>query len=171
MQPDFELTSIIMFYGIAVATFAFALWRGGPPEKLAVAIMVAAFSFQSACYALIPPRFLEIDAASLLTDLICLIGLGWLALNAKRAWPIWATALILVSTASHISRLIHIEIEPLVYSIMRTTPTGCVLLLIAAGTFAYRRRLKLNGEDSNWVDWQDVTRKRFVPSRAPRLEE
>lgn len=171
MQPDLGLISIFLFYLIGIASLALSFARGGAPEVAAASILIGAFLFQAACYALAPPRFIQVDGVSLLTDLICLIGFGWLALDAKRIWPLWATAFLLVGTASHIARLIELEIEPLAYSIMRTTPTACVMILMALGSLTHRHRLRRYGEDSAWTDWERVMRSRFVASKGWRFPD
>ncbi len=118
--------------------------------------MVAGAIFEAVLHIFIPPRFVAIDFAGLSADLFLLGGFGWLALNARRIWPIWAAAFELLSLASHIARTIPVDIEPMAYSIMKSAPTGMAIITLAIGTFAHVRRVGRFGSDPSWMDWDNL---------------
>ncbi|WP_394731291.1 hypothetical protein [Altererythrobacter sp. GH1-8] len=137
-----------------------ALVKGGTPERIGVGLLVGVTSLQAILYATVPPRFTELDLIAGLADLAFFLGFGWLAIKAKRAWPICASAFQIISLASHVAREIQIQIEPMAYSIMKSTPTGMAIILIGIGTVMHMRRLNANGEDADWTDWNRLRLKR-----------
>lgn len=153
MQPDFEYLSISVFYAALITGLLVALWKGGQPEKFGVLVLVAITVIQLSASALFPPRFDDVDPVALLTDTIALIGFGWIAIHARRVWPIWAAAFQLLSVASHFARYVQLGIEPMVYSILKSGPTGLAIILLIVGTLLHRRRVLKYGKDPSWMDW------------------
>lgn len=159
MPPDLQNFSVWLFYAIMVLAAVVAMAKGGAPERLGCAMILAALLFQFGLYALVPPRFAAVDLVSFPTDLLLLIGFGWLALRAKRMWPLWAAALQLISVTSHIARYIHIEINPMVYAYMKSAPTGLAIIALTIGTIGHMRRVKRFGSDPAWMDWRAIGQK------------
>ncbi len=91
-MPDFRFPSIVLFFAITALTLLFAFVRGGRPEKIGGLLVVAGAIFEAVLHIFIPPRFVAIDFAGLSADLFLLGGFSWLALNARRIWPIWSRA-------------------------------------------------------------------------------
>lgn len=163
--PDFSHPSIVAFFAIAAIASGLALWKGGQPERYAAAVFLFTVGLQFLLYQLSHPRLSEVDAVSLLTDLILVTGFSAIALNAKRIWPLWAAALQLLSLSSHFPRFVDNEILAPVYAIMSSSPTGVVLLLMIVGTVGHQRRLAKTGHDPDWVDWNHARELRHSAAR------
>ena len=160
MGPELEYLSVATFYAIFFLGLVAAFYRGGAPERAAAAILAGLFAIQSLIYVSVPPRFLNVDLVSFSIDLACFTGMSWIAIHAKRVWPIWAASFQLLSIAAHFARFVQVQIEPLVYSIMKSSPTGAVAMLILVGTILHQERLTKNGSDQSWMDWKSVRRVR-----------
>lgn len=156
MVPDFQVLSIVLFYSLFLISVVAALWKGGEPERWGVGVVVLAFVVQTTAYAVVPPRFIEVDGVALLVDLIALVGFGAIALNAKRIWPLFAASLQLISALSHFSRFVQIEVTGIAYSLVKSAPTGVVILLLLVGTILHQSRLKRRGYDPAWMDWEYI---------------
>ena len=153
MEPGFDHIGIAIFFGIFLITMIVAIWKGAGPERAGAAILAFAFVLQAAAYALVPPAYLNVDLVSVTVDFICFGGLAVVAIYARRIWPIWASSLQLLSLAAHFARQVQVEVEPLVYSIMKTTPTGGALILILVGTLVHQTKIKRFGFDQSWMNW------------------
>jgi hypothetical protein len=152
--PDFSHTSIVLFFLIAAVSIGLALWKGGQPERLAAGIFILASFLQTTLYQFAEPRLLEVDLVGVLADLVLTSGIVAIALNAKRAWTIWASALQLLTLSSHFPRSLDSEIMARAYAILSSAPTGVMLVLLIIGTIGHQRRLMKNGSDADWVDWK-----------------
>lgn len=156
MSPDLQFASIAAYYGVFAFAIVFALWKGGEPERYGIVMLLVGFFVQATAYGVTKVRFESVDPASLLVDLVNLVGFTAIALNAKRYWPLVAAALQLLAVLTHFARFVELEITPLVYSVMRTLPTGGVIVLVIMGTAFHIVRLKRWADDPAWVDWEMV---------------
>lgn len=145
--------TIITFYLVFIVAIICSFKFGGRPEQLGAAFHLTLALFQGAAYSFIPIKFDSVDGISLITDCAGLIAFGWLALTAKRVWPICTTSLFLLSICGHFARWVQIELEPFAYSILRTSPTALCLVLLIAGALKHRKRVARLGHDPSWVDW------------------
>ncbi|MCK0127351.1 hypothetical protein [Erythrobacter sp. F6033] len=163
--PDLEQTSIAVIYGALIVSVGLALWdwiesarqkpnyrEGGVPERFGVLTFVFMFVVQALGYAgkSAQPEFAAVDQISVLSDLIGLTGFLALALNARRFWPLFCTALQGCSVIFHYARDIIPDIIPLAYAIQKSTPTTMALLIVM-GALIYRRwRVSRQGWDMDW---------------------
>ena len=154
MGPELQIGSVALFYGVLALVIILAFMRGGRPEKWGVAVILAMGAWQFSAYGLSPPKFERVDLISVISDAIGFVGFGLIALNAKRLWPIWASSLQLMSLAAHFARLANLDVEPLVYSLLKSTPTGIAIIAIAFGTILHQRRKARSGFDPCWQDWK-----------------
>lgn len=159
MSPNLQFASIAAYYAVFAFAIIYALWRGGEPERFGIVMLLIGFFVQATAYGVTKIQFETVDLASLLVDIINLVGFTAIALNAKRYWPLVAAALQLLAVLTHCARYVELEITPLVYSIMRTLPTGGVIVLVIVGTAFHVARLKRWAEDPPWVDWEMVREK------------
>ena len=149
-MPDLK---ILTFAAILLLSIGFAFARGGGPEKWGALVIVTMTAIQVGSASVEPRRFHEVDIASVVVDTYGVIGFGAIALYARRAWPIWAAALQILSLSSHFARQVDAGVSPMVYALMKSSPTFFVLLALLAGTVAHRRRLRAYGSDPGWMDW------------------
>lgn len=152
MVPNFQYVSVVLFYVVMIATLVLAWAKGGAPERIGAGLVIATVLIQFVFHAFLPPRLATVDMVSLLVDSMMLVGFGWLAIKARRVWPIWATACQLVSVASHSARYFSVEIDPIVYADMKSAPTLLAIIALAIGTIIHDRRLKRFGSDPAWMN-------------------
>ena len=148
--------SIIAFYALFFICILFALARGGGPERSGALAYLGLAAIQVASTLVVRPFYSKVDGVGLLIDSMALIIFGALALSAKRIWPIWAASLQLLALAAHFSRWIELDVEPYVYSLMKSSPTAFALVALTLGTHLHRLRLKRYGTDPDWVNWKSV---------------
>jgi hypothetical protein len=141
----------VIFLSVLAVSTSFALWKGGPPERLGAAVLIAMAVVQIAAHQLIPGRFDNVDPAGFTVDLMGFVGMTVIALYADRIWPLWTAALQLLACAAHVVRLLSIEVEPLVYGTMKSGATFVVLFLLMIGTAMHQYRVRRHGADPSWT--------------------
>lgn len=146
----------IAFFVLMALSLLLAMWKGASPERIGALVIAGMLAWKLTSRAIIPSRFTMVDPASLSTDLLGLLGFGFLALQARRYWPLWATSLQLLSLSAHFARWADIGIAPLVYAVMRYAPTYGVLAALTAGTIMHMQRMRSHGGDPAWQDWSRV---------------
>lgn len=144
--------AIILFYALLVLSVSAALWKGGAPERTGAAIVISTVALEWVGRAFAPPDFNSIYPVALIIDAIATASYGALSLYARRAWPIWATALQILSLTSHFAEGIEPS-HPGIYITMKSGPTLAVLVVLLLGTIFHRRRLRQFGSDPAWMGW------------------
>ena len=147
----------IGFFLLMAFTIPLAIWKGGAPERIGAATLLAMLAWKLLSTIIMPSYFVTVDPGSLISDLLGLLGFGYLALQARRFWPLLATSLQLLSLSAHFARWADIQIAPMVYAVMRYAPTFGVLIVLGAGTIAHMQRMRLHGCDPSWQNWSRVT--------------
>src|SRR5687768_3341129 len=101
-------SQVAVILALVLAGGLISYWRGGPPEKLAAAIIVG-WVFSDAVYHLLfgPSRFDTVDPVHVVLDGAELAAIMWLALRANRVWPMWAAAAQLLCVSGHIAAFIE----------------------------------------------------------------
>lgn len=118
---------------IMLLVCAFALLKGDEMERVGAGAYLIGWlatlliQTESAGHYVVPGLF-----AMDLVMLCVFIGLAW---KSRRAWPIWASGLQLLSVSSHVLRLVERD-TPInaFYSVMNLASYG-VLATLAIGTF------------------------------------
>jgi hypothetical protein len=128
---------------------AYALFRGGTPERLIAGMFIIATA-ATAATGLDEPRLGQTRWGVFAVDLALFIGLGTLALKANRIWPIWITSLQLVTVLSHLINIIMPGLRPAAYVWSITLTSLFMTWALAAATYMHRRRLKQQGADRSW---------------------
>lgn len=144
--------AIILFYALLVLSVSAALWKGGAPERTGAAIVITTLALEWVGRAFVPPDFNSIYPVAVIIDAVATASYGALSLYARRAWPIWATALQILSLTSHFAQGIEPS-HPGIYITMKSGPTLAVLVVLLLGTFFHRRRLRQFGRDPAWMGW------------------
>lgn len=139
--------SLILF----LAAGLFAFWRGGPPEKIAAAIIIA-WIVADIGYHLVygPSGFETVDPVHIVLDGAELIAISWLALCANRVWPLWAAAAQLICVAGHLAAYIEPGGMRLAYWAMTQIPPFVQLIALIAGAGAHAARLRRVGSYRSW---------------------
>ena len=143
------------FFIVLLASIATALLRGGQPEKWGARALIVMTIVQFVGVGVFGVRFGQVDWFPFAVDLIGLASFTAIALFARRIWPLWASALQLVSLTAHFFRVVDIHLHPTVYWLMKSAPTFGVCLILLFATALHRRRLKASGRDASWTEWRD----------------
>lgn len=134
---------ILVFEMLQLGVSAFAILRGGAPERLAGWMLLAAALTSLATGMLGTSQGLSVPI--LAVDGVLLAGLAAIALRANRFWPYWASALQLVAIGVHGARALDPTLLPIVYSRVTGQIAYPMLLVLAIGTYHYVRRTRLQG--------------------------
>ncbi len=125
--------------------------EGGAPERLCAGVISAMFAIQFVGLLATDNRYDQIDPISLSVDLLGLSGMTAIALFANRIWPLWTSAMQLLSCTSHLGREVSGKVEPLVYAVLKTGPTFVVLIILLLGTLLHWRRQRKFAQDPSWI--------------------
>ncbi|MCJ2183828.1 hypothetical protein MTR62_14160 [Novosphingobium sp. 1949] len=142
------------FFILLVVSPGLAAWKGGEPERLGGLVILAMWGLQSFGEYFLPSRFSTVDPVAFCSDLVGTLGFGFIALHARRVWPLWAASLQLLSLSAHFARWADIGIPKIVYALMRGGPTFVVMLVLLAGTLAHWRRMRRVAVDHPWQSWR-----------------
>lgn len=125
--------------------------RGGPPERIAAAIIVV-WVISDVVYHLLfgPSGFNKVDPVHLLLDGGELVAITWLALRANRLWPLFAAAAQLICFSGHVVALIEPGGMQRAYWAMTQLPPYMQLLALVLGAVAHARRLRRIGAYRSW---------------------
>jgi hypothetical protein len=142
---------VLTSLALILAGSGYALWHGGPPERLAAKI-VAVWVLTDVGYHLIfgPSGFIVVDPAHLLIDGAELIAIVWLALQANRMWPIWAAAAQVMTFSGHIVALIEPGGINRAYWAMTQLPPYIQLFALVCGAAFHNRRFRRIGHYRSW---------------------
>jgi hypothetical protein len=142
--------SIPFYYALLLLCWAYALRRGGGPERAGTTILLvgslltlATVSSQAGSYASVETGVFIVDMATLLAFLV-------VAVRAERFWPLWITALQLIGTSGHVVKLVDPDLMPKAYAFAAIFWSYPMVLLLALGTWRHQQRLKRFGVDRSW---------------------
>lgn len=152
-RPGWPPLNMVVYNMLLIGCCAFALWRGGPPEKIGAIVLTVA-SFLTFGVASDSETFQSVEAGISVVDLLCLIAFLALALRADRFWPLWVAALQLMGTAGHAARFVDPDIVDRTYAFMLAVWAYPMILLMFVGTLRHRQRLTQFGSDRSWSYWQ-----------------
>ena len=146
------MTLQLLYWIYLILCSAYVLWRGGPPERIAMVIVIAA-SFLSAVTVSndVTIRYGKVEYGLFLVDIAALVAFTLLALRADRFWPLWITGIHLVGVATHTAKLLSPDVLPLIYSWVQGLWAYPIIALIVVGTIRHRRRRKSFGADNSWI--------------------
>jgi hypothetical protein len=117
----------------------YALWRGGPPERLVGAVNLVAWLITR----VVEDRkdWFDTQWGILSVDIVFLAVLVWLALTRDRWWILFAAAFQLLGVVTHMAILADTQVRSLAYLRSLAIWSYLVLAALAVGTvFADRRR-------------------------------
>lgn len=135
---------------LLVLICAYALWKGGAPERIsAIAFLVAAaLSLLSTVSEL--HRFVRFEWGLLLIDICLLLVLLWLALASTRWWPLFIAGLQVDEVAVHLMRTFAPDTLQLSYLYGNALWSYPMILILWAGTWRHQDRLTRLGSDPAW---------------------
>ncbi|MEM7701527.1 MAG: hypothetical protein AAF251_06275 [Pseudomonadota bacterium] len=195
MLPDLQIALIQFFFITLMMTVLAALvWGGMPseethasrsrlrralpfdpglgPERLAALVLVYMAMVQVGATYISLPKFAEVDASSLLVDVIGLTCFGTLAINSTRWWTLLPASFQLIAVLSHFPRLpMPTELfGEFAYALMKSGATQGAILCVLVGIFQHQARIWNSGPYNYWRDpdfWRELAR---PTSRQPKIE-
>ena len=149
-----------VFTALMLLCCAYAFIGGGAPERIGAAIFLIGSVLTYVALETSPIHYRGVEIGVFIIDFASFLAFVLLALRANRYWPLWVSALVGLGLVGHLAMLLHPRVIPWAYAVVLSIWSYPILLLIAAGTYAHRRRLIGNGADPSW------TRSSGRPGRA-----
>lgn len=141
---------IVIFLILLLMASAYALWKGGGPERMMATILLGMLVVDQLVHLLIPAQFASVDTAHLVLDLIAALLTFMLAMTAHRFWPMVAAVLQTLPLLAHFSRLADVGMHPIAYLTMQVAASWLLPPLLAAATWRHQTRLRRSGSDQSW---------------------
>ncbi len=172
-QPALDLqaaacrsSTVPVYLLLLITCCGYAIWRGGAPERIAAAILMAG-SVLTAMVSTPATRGAGITWPVFIIDLTDQLLLMLLAVYAKRYWTIVAAGIHLLPIAVHVARGLVPAIQAPVYDRAVVVASYLILLLIAAGTQRHRLRRRRFGTDVSWSTFS-MRRASAPPTKSRR---
>ena len=144
------MLQVVFYYSLLSAVWAYALVRGGAPERTAATIIGLGSVVTTLAVSGPANRFASVEVGIFLVDVACLAAFVALALRAERYWPLWIAGLQLIGTTGHAVKLMDPEILRRAYWFIQGFWSYPMLLLIVLGTWRHQQRLAKFGVDRSW---------------------
>ncbi|MDH7639221.1 hypothetical protein [Sphingomonas oryzagri] len=135
---------------LIVIVSLFALFRGGPPERMCAIAFAVADLLTIAALPAQALRWHHEEPGVLVVDMALLAFLVWLSLRSSRWWPLVLAGMQLDTVVVHSVRLVAPDTLPIAYLNGTALWSYPMVLLLAAGTWRHRCRLSAYGEDRAW---------------------
>lgn len=136
------------FFLLLAVCCGYALWKGGAPERQIALLYLAAVALTEIASG--AQRWTSFEIGIFTGDILALFAFVYVTLRAERFWPIWFTAIHVISLAGHGVKMADPNLIPWGYAIAVAKWSYPLLFLIAAGTWCHRRRLARYGADPDW---------------------
>lgn len=141
-----------------------AAWRwGAAPERICTCGMFLFFGPIDFAYHAILSRgsfYATLDLGHFAIDLAVATVFFAVALQANRVYPLWLTALQLLTLLGHFSRQVSEAIGQLAYALLSYSPFILQVTTLAVAIFLHARRVRRYGSYPSW---------RSFSSRSPDL--
>lgn len=136
------------FFALFLVCAAYALVRGGAPERLATLAMIAAV-VGSLVAVRIDLKWNSLFVGVFIVDLLLLAVFIGLAMRANRIWTMAVAAFQLIQTAGHLVAAADLTTPYFAYwtSQLWSFP---IVATLALGAWHHRRRLRIDGHDEPW---------------------
>ena len=143
-------TNMLAYMTLLLVCWAYALWRGGAPERIGATILAIGSFLTAAAIDGGRGSFRGVEVGVVVIDILCSLAFVALALRADRFWTLWIAALQVGGTAGHAVKFIDPHIVPRAYAFMLAAWAYPMLVLLFMGTWRHRRRLARFGADKSW---------------------
>jgi len=141
---------VVLFNVLLASSCLYALWRGGPPERIVGGSLVVAALATILSYSPLAVRFQAVETGLLATDLILFAVLTGVALCADRGWPFVLAGLQLATLGAHVVKAADAAVIKVTYALMISAWSYPMVILLAIGTWRHRRRIARHGFDCDW---------------------
>lgn len=143
---------VMIFNLLYITCCLYAFVRGGAPERIGAAILVANFQLSHWLIAPLPDRYGSTEWGMFAVDGLGFAAFFVLSLFSTRYWPIWMTAVQGVVAFSHFASF-RADIIPIAYGNAVALWAYVLLAMLAVATHRHRLRLRRYGIDPAWT-WQ-----------------
>ena len=150
---------------ILLAIAALALGRGGGPEKAVATTLLIMALADPLGRLVLPQRFDRVDYVNVLIDLAALVALTYIALCARRFWPLCVASLQLATSVSHLVRAMDTEMTQWSYAIMQLGYSYLMMAVTLVGISRQGRRTA-TGSAPRSPDWSPPYRRREPTTSA-----
>lgn len=158
-----------IYLGLLTFNCAYALVRGGAPERIGVLILLTGIAASVATPKASVWRHQHVEIGLLIVDVAMLLAIVLLARRAQRYWPMWWGGLKLCAIIVHFMMLAPL-LRPWSYAVASAAISFPAPLLIAIGAFRHRIRVKRYGNDPSWSEPEHWNADELlVQARADRL--
>ena len=142
---------VVIAFAVIMGGLLMAYLRGGPPERMAAAIIVT-WVVSDVTYSVIfgPSSFVRVDPARVVLDAGELAAITWLALRANRMWPLWAAAAQLICVSGHVAAFVEPGGMRRAYWALTQLPAYIQLIALVCGAVAHARRFERIGPYRSW---------------------
>ena len=140
----------IAFLILLITSSLFAAIRGGPPERIAAASLLAAALASVAVATTFKDRFHHVETGILSVDISLLSILLWLAHRSTRFWPIWIAGFLAAEVFVHLVRPVLPESFTQEYMDAIALWAWFAQIILIIATIRHRRRLRTFGVDIPW---------------------
>ncbi|USU04732.1 hypothetical protein NF700_15060 [Sphingomonadaceae bacterium OTU29MARTA1] len=144
------MTHVILFNIVLLAACAYAFVAGGAPERWTAIVFLGG----AIATFLLPFRhhqsYHTVHLLVLAVDSAVLLGLIGIALRADRFWPMYVSALHLITIAIHGVKAFQPSLVPWMYAGASGKIAYPMLVLLATGAWRHRHRLARFGSDRDW---------------------
>lgn len=138
----------VLFIALWLGVCAYALWRGGQPERLVAVMFLIAAPLSSAVYSSRLWHGMQIGIFTV--DVVMLGLLVMIALRANRYWPIGMAAMQVLQVVGQLLKLVDRDMPILIYWIGAAVWAYPMLTLLLLGTLRHHNREKRLGPEQPW---------------------
>ena len=151
MSSD-ELWVLALNAAILGVPFALSWTWGSAPERVIASAFVGAMVADVAYHAVLNPWtvYETVDLGHLAIGLVMMGILGFVALRANRFYPLWIASLQILVVLSHFAREVSAGVAELAYAVLTYAPYVFQIVILTAGIFAHRRRVRRSGIYPSW---------------------
>ena len=145
------MANVYLFNLMVAMACAYALIRGGPPERVAALITLAGVAAAIGSSIAGFHHYGGVEFDLLWQDIAVLIAFQVLALFADRFWTLWIAGLQLATVGAHITKAIAPDILPLGYAVGIKSWAYLIVILLAVGTYRHSQRERAVGHEAGWT--------------------
>jgi hypothetical protein len=146
-----------LFDLLLLISCAFALWKGGAPERL-TALTFLVGDLVSVVATLHPGRYRHEEYGLFSADILVFVALCVIAFRSTRWWPLFPAGLQLDGVLVHLIHFVAPKTIPIAYLNATGLWAYPMVFILAGGTWRHLRRMSQHSSDPPW--------KRRAPARG-----
>jgi hypothetical protein len=141
----------VLFLGFFLLSFAYSMWRGGAPERVGAALLLAGLAGSMTVGIVhLPGNFASVPVTLAAVDMLLALALVILALRANRLWPIPLAACQLITVFGHIGKYLAPQMFAGGYALLIMIWSWPMTGLLMFGAYCHHRRIRTGYCDRPW---------------------